>query len=801
MQSLLELESIQAEHDCSLGVTGDGPTPCDTMIIGIAAGKHEWIRSRKPFTGAAGKILDGTLNATYWSRDKCFVTNLFCGWNDEPFPEEIAGCHSRLVSEVETVNPALIVCLDNIVSDEILGYKKWKRGHLYYKESTSISDKPRWYLPTIHPAAFTYFHPKVDIADFARDISKIEFASKWRDRTPPIPDFIVAESTEHASEILWSLKGRTAIDIESSYDGKGFEYPDDDLVGDADSKLLCFSVANDDGVWVIPGRFIAGIKQGWGARTEVEWIMHLGLFDAGKLLRLTGERLKISEDTLYQSYSLDERCGDAEETTRAVGVHGLKLLTSEFLGAEDYNVNVLKAEMNELHFYNACDTYYTKLLNPFFEARQIRDNVRDMYKNILIRGANVLSEIQERGVNIDLKLLYTLGARWTKEWLELEQELQTEAKELGWDKEEINFNSHPQMNRFIFDIMGARPHRVYGRSTRKEVLEDFAEQYPWCTKYQKWRGINHVLNNYIVGVEDDIKFDGRLHPEPIMHGTMSGRLSYHKPPVQTIPKHGVDAELAVLRQLFYAASGYVIIEADLKQGEMWATAYLSGDEVMLAALQSGDAHAETAKDVFHTDESNPMWKALRELGKLLNFGTLYNRQAKSYSENMWQGRKAPKGLENIKWTKQQAQGFINNWFKKFPGVKAWQKREIKKAFQTGEQQSVTGRKRRYWLPTFKTVNQSINIGPQTLSHDYLFNSLMQLHELLKPFDAHIWFEVHDALVIEANKKYLKQSLEVIDRVMAEPKFGFGGIPCDIQYGENWGKVHKIDWDEVEEWAA
>lgn len=778
------------EHDCLLGVVGDGPSPSDVLGIGIAPGRNEWLKSKKPFTGPAGKLLDGTLPAVGWSRDKMFLTNLICWWEDSPTPEEIAICRPRLEQEIEAVNPALVVLFGGIVSDEILGNKKYKRGHLYWRDN-------RWWLPTIHPAAFLHRDSafSVDIADFARDLGKIKEASTWRNRPPPKPNVIVAESAEEAEAILWSLHGLTSIDIESSYDSLPFVYPPEGLVGTDDAKVLCFGVSNDRGTWVIPGKFISQVRPGWGSRDAVEWIMHLGLFDKERFKRLTGEDLgsRWTEDTLYQSYSLDERGGSDQENDRAVGVHGLKLISNEFLGAEEYNINVLKAGYDDLHYYNGCDVFFTRQLQPIFKQRQIDDNVRDMYEKILMPSAKVLSEIQEHGAHIDLDMLFHLGARWSAKWLETYQVLMDEAVELGWKGPELNLNSHPQMTKFIFDILGCKPHPIHGRSTRKEVMEDLADDIPWCRRLIEWRQNDHMLNTYIVGIEDDIKYDGRIHPQPVLHGTRSGRLAYHKPPIATTPKHGVDPEYAQIRALIDATDDeYVIVEADLRQAELWGTAYLSGDKVMLAALHSGDAHAETAKVAFNVDESHPMWKAYRELGKLFNFGTLYNRTAKGYAKNPFQGRKPPTGLENYKLTAKEAQTIINRQFANWPMVKEWQKTEIRQAFRTGEQVTVVGRKRRYWLPNFKTVNQSVNFNPQSLAHEYLLDSLRKLHFALREYDAHILFEVHDSLVIEARKSWLDETLHLVKSIMTEPKFGFGGIPCDISVGSNWYNVEKVE---------
>jgi uracil-DNA glycosylase family 4 len=337
-------------HNCYFeGVIGTGPKPCDVFIVGIAPGRHEWMRSKQPFTGPSGKLLDATLKAIGWSREKCFLTNLYCQWEDEPTEEEIALCASRFQAEVEEANPKLVILLGGIAGKHFL--KSYKRGRLYWQEFYGAK---RWIMVTNHPAAYLRGDSafKVDIADFARDLGKIPLVTSWEaDHADKIanPVYRVVETAEEAHSVLWSLVGLTAIDIESSYDGLEFVYPDDGLVGTDDSKLLCFSVSNERGTWTIPGWFIKDIRPGWGSRDQVEWCMQGGLFDMATLRRLLGEELKLAEDTLLQDYSLDERGGDNEENDIPVGIHGLKSISNEFLGAPDYDINVLRAEPDELH--------------------------------------------------------------------------------------------------------------------------------------------------------------------------------------------------------------------------------------------------------------------------------------------------------------------------------------------------------------------------------------------------------------------------------------------------------------------
>ena len=791
------------------GVVGEGPLDAQVMGIGIAPGRDEWEKTKRPFTGSAGRLLNATLKAVKVNRDDLFLTNLLCWWEDSPTPDEIEQCLPRLRAEISAVQPKLIVTFGNIVTEAFLGWMNQKpgklRGGVHWSERHNC-----WILPTYHPAAFLHDKGdfKLDVADLARDLMKIPDIVTWPDDYRPwdVPFELVTDA-ERADEILWSLDGYVSLDVETSYDYKPAEYlrhvPNpEDFPAYRGSKLLCFGISDDRGTFVFPGDVAARVHSGWAERPNVKWIMQGGMFDKAEVKHLLEEHTVIAEDTLLQSYSLDERGGQAAEQERAVGIHGLKGLAREYLGAGFYDVKVLEAPPEKLHPYNAKDAYYTRNLYFKFKPRQEADNVRGFYEQLLIPGANALSEIQDRGVFIDRSVLRELALEWMPLWLQLEEELREEAREIGWPGD-LNMNSAPQMIKFVYDVLGAKP-TVEGRTTKNNVMEKLAEKYPWCEKLRKWRQINHMIGTYITGIEDDIKEDSRAHPEPLIHGSRGGRLAYHKPPVQTLPNKGVDPSLARLRRMFAATprdimnpreSDYVIIESDLKQAELWATWMYSGDEALLAALESGDVHGETAKDVFGITSDHPDWKVFRYLTKTISFGILYGRGAPSFATDMWKGHQPPAGFEVVRWSVKEAQAYIDRWAKKYPRVWAWRKEEIANALKNGEQASWTGRKRRYWMPNYQTLAQAVNFGPQTLAHDCLFDSLIKLHELLKPLDAHILFEVHDSLVIEANKAHLDKTLKLIKEVMEEPKFGNArGIPVDIAVGPSWLEVQEVHVD-------
>lgn len=94
-------------------VSGDGPVPCDVMLIGEAPGRDEDILG-KPFVGRAGGILKQALTRAGYTRDSVYITNIVkCRppGNRVPKKEEVDACIEYLELELVRVLPKKIILL------------------------------------------------------------------------------------------------------------------------------------------------------------------------------------------------------------------------------------------------------------------------------------------------------------------------------------------------------------------------------------------------------------------------------------------------------------------------------------------------------------------------------------------------------------------------------------------------------------------------------------------------------------------------------------------------------------------
>ncbi len=161
-------------RDCGLHASaktvcliGDGPVPCDVMLIGEAPGASE-DEQGKPFVGASGVVLNEALERAGLPRNEIFVTNTAeCRppGNRTPRKEEMRACRKYLLRELGEVRPRLILLLGatalSILEKE--GVEK-NRGEVYDFNGSKV-------MVTFHPAARgrrrrSMFH--ADLETFAR---------------------------------------------------------------------------------------------------------------------------------------------------------------------------------------------------------------------------------------------------------------------------------------------------------------------------------------------------------------------------------------------------------------------------------------------------------------------------------------------------------------------------------------------------------------------------------------------------------------------------------------------------------
>ena len=159
MSALAELRVVaESCTACGLAATrnsvvfGVGAEDAELMFVGEAPGKNEDLQG-EPFVGAAGQLLNRLLDEAGIARDRTYIANVLkCRppGNRDPRPEEIESCKGYLRSQLELVDPRVVVTLGNFATKLLL---KTETGITRLRGQTYRWWRGKTLVPTYHPAA------------------------------------------------------------------------------------------------------------------------------------------------------------------------------------------------------------------------------------------------------------------------------------------------------------------------------------------------------------------------------------------------------------------------------------------------------------------------------------------------------------------------------------------------------------------------------------------------------------------------------------------------------------------------
>lgn len=399
----------------------------------------------------------------------------------------------------------------------------------------------------------------------------------------------------------------------------------------------------------------------------------------------------------------------------------------------------------------------------------------ELLNNIELPLCEVLADMEYRGFLVDRGALNEFGEQLGL-WI---QRLQDEIYMLAG--EEFNINSPKQLGAVLFDkLMLPAPKKTKtGYSTNIEVLQRLRGKHEIIEPIIAFREYTKLKNTYTDGLAKCIAGDGRIHTNFQMTVTATGRLSSTEPNLQNIP---IRMELGgEIRKMFVAAPGMALVDADYSQIELRLLAHISGDETMENAFRNGeDIHTVTASQVFDTpaDEVTPLQ---RSRAKAVNFGIVYGISAFSLSQDI--------GV-----TKAEAGEYIDNYLKKYHGVRDYMEQIVKKAKQDGYVATMFGRRR--YLPELNSSNYNVrsfgervalNMPIQGAAADIMKLAMINVASALEKegLEAKIVLQVHDELIVEAPEREVERVKEILIREMEGAASLSIPLTVDAHSGGNW----------------
>ncbi|MDH5784208.1 MAG: DNA polymerase I [Chromatiales bacterium] len=490
----------------------------------------------------------------------------------------------------------------------------------------------------------------------------------------------------------------------------------------------------------------------------------------------------IAHDTMLQSYVLDSTATRHDMDSLSLKYLGHKTIKYEEVagkGAKQIGFNEVALE--QAAPYAAEDADITLRLHQTLWPRleEIPD-LANLYKGVEVPLLSVLSHIERNGVLIDAGMLQQQSGELAQKMVEIETAAHEEA---GGP---FNLASPKQIQEILFDrlqlpVLKKTPKGA--PSTAEEVLSELAQDYPLPRLILEHRSMSKLKSTYTDKLPLMVSpHTGRVHTSYHQAVAATGRLSSSDPNLQNIPVRSEEGRR--IRQAFIAPPGHCILAADYSQIELRIMAHLSGDEGLLNAFAAGeDVHRATAAEVFETPLAE-VTSEQRRSAKAINFGLIYGMSAFGLAKQLDIDRAA-------------AQEYVNLYFARYPGVKAYMDATREQAKEQGYVETVFGR--RLYIPDINSSNgqrrqyaerTAINAPMQGTAADIIKRAMLAVDGWLQDEpEIKMVMQVHDELVFELpDDRVEKAKLRIIELMSAAAELR---VPLLVEagVGANWDEAH------------
>ena len=415
-------------------------------------------------------------------------------------------------------------------------------------------------------------------------------------------------------------------------------------------------------------------------------------------------------------------------------------------------------------------------VKPFMIKKLGEENMLDLYKNIEIKVARVLANMEFEGIHVSKKALDEMSQEFDERIKVLEGSIYTLAGS------EFNIASPKQLGVVLFEDLGLPVVKKTktGYSTAVEVLEQLQYKHDIIPLIMEYRTLTKLNSTYAKGLVKDITREGKIHTRYEQTLTQTGRLSSVNPNLQNIPTR-IEEGKKIRKAFIPASSDRVILSIDYSQIELRVLAHIAQDKGMIDAFKHDvDIHTKTASDVngVPLDEVTP---TMRREAKAVNFGIVYGISDFGLSNNL--------GI-----TRKRAKEFIEKYLETFKGVDKYMTDIVEFAKEHGYVETLYNRRRS--LPEITAKNKIIanlnariamNTPIQGTAADIIKIAMISAYNYIEEskVDAKLLLQVHDELIFDVSKDILEEFTDKMVAIMEEAANLDVKLKAEASSGPSW----------------
>ena len=505
-------------------------------------------------------------------------------------------------------------------------------------------------------------------------------------------------------------------------------------------------------------------------------------YDA-KVLSRYGIEVTTFDDTMLLSYAMHGGLHN----------HGMDALSERYLDHSPISIKTLigsgksaitfdKVKIEDAVTYAAEDVDITLRLWKIFKQKLHLSKVTKVYESLERPLVSVLAQMEKNGVKVDRETLSRMSNAFAQKMAGLEAEIYELAGET------FNVGSPKQLGEIMFDKLGyegGKKGKNGAYATGADILEELATSYDFPKRVLDWRQLSKLKSTYTDALQDHINPDtGRVHTSYSIAGAVTGRLSSTEPNLQNIPVRTEDGRR--IREAFVAESGNILVSLDYSQIELRILAHIAKIDALKQAFHDGlDIHAMTASEMFDVplDQMTP---EIRRQAKAINFGVIYGISGFGLARNL----RIPRA---------EAQGFIDRYFDRFPGIKEYMDETIKFSKENNYVKTLFGRV--IHTPEINAKGPmagfakraAINAPIQGTAADIIRRAMIRVPDAIKDLPAKMLLQVHDELLFEVKEEFSQDLVDKVQSIMETASLPFlkMDIPLSVDagHGLNWAEAH------------